>query len=194
MSANPPSYGPPGSFPPPPPPPPPPPGGPYGQQPGQYDQPNQYSQPAYGAAPPPPAKKTWLLWVAGGCGCLVLLAAIFAATLFFGVKAGTAGAETVVKSFLDSAGKGRYVEAYDYFSAPLKATQSLETFRTTASENSHLFQVKDTTFTERSVDLTSAKLAGSLTLESGTDIPAKFDLVKENDAWRILNYSIGSND
>ena len=49
-------------------------------------------------------------------------------------------------------------------------------------------------FNQRSVDTTSANLSGSVTLDSGTDVPAKFDLVQENGAWKLLNYSIGTTD
>jgi hypothetical protein len=193
MSVNPPPPygGPPGSYPPPPPPgeyPPPPP--PYQQAP---------PPPAYGsgyapAAPPPPKQTNWMLWVGGGCGCLIVAAALIGVFFFLGIKAATAGAEETVKAFLKAAGEGRDADAYEYFSAPLKATQSFDDFASLAENSRHLFKVTDTTFNQRSVDTTSAKLEGSLKLEVGTEIPCKFDLVKENDAWRILNYHIGTTD
>lgn len=189
MSVNPPYGGPPGpppgsppSYPPPPP----------SYQPDPYAQQHQpYGQ---GSAPPPPAKKNWLLWVGAGCGCLLLGAAVIAGVIFMGVKAGTAGAEAVVKDFLEAAGEERYAEAYDHFSAPLKETQSYEDFVQSATENPHFFKVKDTTFNQRSVDTTSAKLAGSVTLESGTELPSEFRLVQENGAWKLIAYHIGKSD
>lgn len=193
MSVNPPPPygGPPGSYPPPPPPggypPPPPP--PYQQAP---------PPPAYGSgyapAAPPPKKTNWLLWVGGGCGCLIVAAALIAGFIFLGVKAATAGAEESVKAFLKAAGEERHAEAYDHFSAALKAAQSYEEFVEMATNNRHLFRVTETTFNQRSVDTTSAKLEGTLKLEVGTEVPCKFDLVKENDAWKLLNYHIGTTD
>lgn len=186
MSVNPPPPygGPPPSYPPPPPPPP-----SYGQAPPSYP------PPAYGTPAPPPADdKKWLKWVAAGCGCAVLAAAAFAAIIVFGVRAGTAGAEEVVQKFLKATAEERYTEAYDYFSAPLKETQSYQDFSTAAANNLYLFKVKDTTFLQRSVDTTSAKLEGSVKLEAGTSVPAKFQLVKENGAWKLIAYNIGNTD
>jgi hypothetical protein len=188
MSVNPPPPygGPPGSYPPPPPPPP-------GYPPPPYQQ--EPPPPSYGyapAAPPPPKKTNWLLWVGGGCGCLLVVGALVAVFGYLGIKAATAGAEESVQAFFKAAGEGRDQEAYDYFSGALKAAQSFEEFSTAASNNRHLFKITDTTFNQRSVDTTSAKLEGTVKLEVGTEVPCKFDLVKENGAWRILNYHIGS--
>ncbi len=177
-------------------PPPPPYGGPPGPPPAAYPPPPGppagYPPPAYGAPSAPPPKKTnWIPWVAGGCGCLLVALVAFGLIAYLGVKAGTAGAEKTIQAFLKAAGDENYEAAYGYFSAPLKATQSYEDFAAEASQNAHLFKVKDTTFTERSVDMTTAKLAGSVTLEAGTKVPAKFQLVQENDQWRLIGYNIG---
>src|SRR5690606_11163376 len=53
--------------------------------------PNSETPPPLGAVPqhaPPPAKRSALPWVLGGCGCLLLLSAIIAiaAVVFFGVS------------------------------------------------------------------------------------------------------------
>jgi hypothetical protein len=37
-----------------------------------------------------------------------------------------------------------------------------------------------------------AKLAGTLTLGSGTEVPCSFQLVRENDLWKLISYNIGS--
>lgn len=182
MSVNPPPPygGPPPSYPSPPPP-------PYGQASPSYP------PPAYGAPPPPPSdNKKWLMWVIGGCGCAVVAAALLGVFIFLGVKAATAGAEEVVQKFLKATAEERYAEAYDYFSAPLKASLSYEDFSATAAGNLQFYRVKETTFTQRSVDTTSAKLEGTATLESGTEVPAKFQLVKENDSWKLIGYHIAN--
>lgn len=185
------------TYPPPPPPSYPPPPSSYPPPPPSYPPP-EVPPPAYGGGgfqpgPPPPAKNNWIRWVIGGCGCLVVAAVIFGVLTFMGVKAATGGAEEVVKSFLKATAEERYKEAYGYFSIPLQETQSFSEFRSSASENLYLFKVTDTTFTERSVDLTTAKLAGTLTLEGGTKMPASFQLVKENDQWRLISYNISAN-
>lgn len=183
------TYPPPPSYPPPP---------PSYQPPPSYPPPPEVPPPAYGGggfqpAAPPPAQNNWMRWVIGGCGCLVLVAAIFGVLAFMGIKAATGGAEEVVQSFLKATAAERYKEAYGYFSMPLQENQSFTEFRTTAAANLHLFKVTDTTFTERSVDLNQAKLAGTLTLEGGTKMPASFQLVKENEEWRLIAYNISAD-
>ena len=145
------------------------------------------------AAPAPAPKKAgWIKWVALGCGLAVVLGVVFSAVLFFVVKKATAGPEEVVQKFLADAGAGNYEAAYDAFSAPLKESQSLADFAAAAAANPSLFQVKDTSFTNRSVDMSGAEFSGTLTLESGTEMPATFKLVRENDRWKFIGYFIGS--
>ena len=97
----------------------------------------------------------------------------------------------MVHQFLTAAAAGDYAAAHEFFSAPLKEAQPLEKFTAIATSNPSLFQVKDTTFSDRSVDLSGAKLAGTATLAAGTEVPASFNLVKENGAWKLLGYRIG---
>ena len=58
-----------------------------------------------------------------------------------------------------------------------------------AAAHQQLFQVQDTTFNSRSVDLSGAKLSGSVTLTGGTELPASFELVKESGQWRLTSAS-----
>lgn len=130
-----------------------------------------------------------------GCGGLVLVIAIFVAAIFGVVKMATSGVEEVVQDFLAATARGDYEAAHAHFSAPLKQVQPLDVFRTMAQENPHLFDVQETTFSTRSVSVTEgAVLAGTLTLRSGTKMPANFRLVEENDTWKLLGYNIGSSE
>jgi hypothetical protein len=149
------------------------------------------SVPAAGS-PATDAKKPWIRWVALGCGGLVVLFIAFFLIVTFVVRKATAGPEAVIQDFLAAAGAGRYEEAHDYFSAPLKETQPLSEFTAAAQQNAMFFQVRETTFNNRSVDTTGAELSGSVTLESGTVVPASFQLVRENGEWKLLGYHIGS--
>jgi hypothetical protein len=148
--------------------------------------------PQAGSAPPTPKKAGWFKWVALGCGLAVLLAVAFAGVMFFVVKKATAGPEEVVQKFLADAGAGNYEAAYDAFSAPLKESQSLADFAAAAAANPSLFQVKETSFPNRSMDMSGAEFSGTLTLESGTEMPASFKLVRENGKWKFIAYHIGS--
>ncbi|MCP4201691.1 MAG: DUF4878 domain-containing protein [bacterium] len=137
-------------------------------------------------------KKRWGRLIALGCGALAALIAVFVAIVFLFVWRATAGPEEVIQGFLASAGAGDYAAAHEHFCAPLKEEQSLADFTATVETNTQLFQVKDTSFTERSIDLAGAELAGTVTLERGTKVPASFKLVKENDDWKLISYNIGS--
>jgi len=54
------------------------------------------------------------------------------------------------------------------------------------------FQVEETSFGNRSVDGGGASISGTLRLRSGTEVPASFRLVRENDTWKLIAYEIGS--
>lgn len=129
--------------------------------------------------------------IAIGCGVIVLALAIFIGALLGFVWWATAGPEEAVQNFIAAAAAGDYEKAHDYFSAPLKEQQSLEEFTKAVSGSPSLFAITDTSFTDRSIDTTSAKLSGSVTLKAGTTLPARFELVKENDAWKLIGYHLG---
>lgn len=129
--------------------------------------------------------------VAIGCGVLVLGLAIFVGAILGFVWMATAGPEEAVKSFLAAAAAGDIEKAHDYFSAPLKEQQSLDEFRKAVEGNRSLFAITDSSFSNRSIDTTSAKLSGSVTLQAGTTLPARFELVKENDDWKLIAYHLG---
>jgi len=154
------------------------------------------SQPPYEAVPPSapqaPPKRGWVKWVGIGCGCLVVVVAAFVALFYFGLRAATAGPEETVKEFLAAAGAGDYEKAHGTFSAPLKETQPLDQFAAAAAANASFFKVKETTFNTRSVDMAGATFEGTVTLEAGTEVPASFKLVRENDEWKLISYQIGS--
>jgi hypothetical protein len=130
-----------------------------------------------------------------GCGGLLLAVAIFVAVLFGIVRMATGGVEEVVQDFLAAAARKDYDAAHAHFSAPLKQVQPLETFRASAEANAHLFDVIDTSFSSRSISVTDgAELSGSVTLRSGTKMPASFRLVDEGGKWKLLAYNIGDSD
>jgi hypothetical protein len=145
-----------------------------------------------GAPPVVPKKTSTGKKIALGCGGAAIVAALLAVVLTVVVKKATAGPEAVVKEFLAAAAAGDYAKAHSYFSAPLQQVQPLAQFQAAASARSSFFQVKDTTFSQRSIDTSGAQLSGSVTLTSGTQVPASFKLVRENGAWKLIGYNIGS--
>lgn len=132
--------------------------------------------------------RRWALRV----GTAVLVAAILGSVIFFVVLRMTAEPEQVVREFLAQAAAGDCAAAHAHFSAPLKQVQSLEPFSAAVQANSMFFKVTDMSFNQRSIDQAGAELAGTLTLESGTEVPANFSLVRERGSWKLIEYNIGS--
>lgn len=137
-------------------------------------------------------KSSWVKWVLLGCGGLVLLVVVLGGAIYLFVQKATAGPEEVVQKFLAAAGTGNYAAAHDCFSAPLKEVQPYEQFAAAAKANSSFFAVTDTSFPNRSIDMSGAELSGTVTLKSGTKVPAIFKLVKENGQWKLISYNLGS--
>lgn len=150
------------------------------------------AEPIAGGAGTSAPKKSWVKWVVLGCVGLVVLAAAFAGVLFYVVKAATAGPEQVVQDFLAAAGRGDYAAAHACFSAPLQAAQPLAEFSAAAEANAMFFKVKETSFSQRSIDQDGAEFSGTVTLETGTEVPASFELVRENGDWKLIAYHLGS--
>ena len=154
------------------------------------------AQPTY-APPPPPAPPasplpTWLRFLGIGCGALLLLGMVAGSLFVLVLGKATEGPEATIKAFLTAAGSGDYGTAHGYFSEELKRVQPLEQFSAKAAEHQQLFQVQDTTFNSRSVDMNGAKMSGTLDLTNGTELPASFELVKENGQWRLTSYQLGA--
>ena len=153
------------------------------------------AQPSY-APPPPPGPPpsflpAWARWLGLGCGALLLLGAVVGSVVFVVVRKATAGPEQTVKAFLAAAGSGDFATAHGYFSAALKRKQPVEEFGQAVASHQQLFQVRETTFNSRSIDLAGAELSGSLTLTSGDELPASFTLIKEDGEWRLTSYQLG---
>ncbi len=154
------------------------------------------AQPTY-APPPPPAPPAsplpaWLRFLGIGCGALLLLGMVAGSLFVLVLGKATEGPEATIKAFLAAAGSGDYGAAHGYFSEELKRVQPLEQFSAKAAEHQQLFQVQDTTFNSRSVDMSGAKMSGTLDLTNGTELPASFVLVKEKGQWRLTSYQLGA--
>jgi hypothetical protein len=141
---------------------------------------------------PPMSNRSWMKWAGIGCAGLILLMMIAGAGLYFAVRSLTAGPEDVARDFCSAAAAGDYGRAHDHFSVPLKERQPLDAFTAAVKATPSLFDIVDTTFTDRSIDLSGAKLAGTVTLRAGTTVPVSFTFVRENDVWKLPAYNIGS--
>jgi len=144
--------------------------------------------------PQPPKARPWIRWVLIGCGSLIALLIVFVVIILFVVKQATAAPEEVVQNFLAETAAGNLEAAHDCFSAPLKEVQPFDQFAAGARANQHLFDIVDTSFTNRSVDMAGAQFEGTVTLKSGTKVPCSFKLVRENDTWKLISYNLGNGD
>jgi hypothetical protein len=125
---------------------------------------------------------------------LLVLFVVFLVAVFFIVKQATAAPEEVVQTFLAETAAGNLEAAHDCFSAPLKDVQPFDQFAAGVNANRHLFDVADTSFPSRSVDMNGAEFEGTVTLQSGTEVPCSFKLVRENDDWKLIAYNIGDSE
>lgn len=150
--------------------------------------------PSAPAAPPPhhpPAKRGWVKWLFIGCGLILLIIAGMIAAIWFGVTKATEGPEKVVREFLEAAAEGDAARAHETFSAPLRDVQSIEQLQAMMDQEPSLFATTDATFSNRKVDGSGVELSGTATLESGTEAPVSFRLVRENDEWKLISWEIG---
>jgi hypothetical protein len=138
--------------------------------------------------------RPWLRWVLLGCGGLIALFVVFIIVILFVVKQATAAPEEVVQTFLSEIAVGNLEAAHDCFSAPLKEVQPFDQFAAGVEANQHLFDITETSFNSRSVDMAGAEFEGTVTLASGTKVPCSFKLVRENETWKLISYNIGAGD
>lgn len=124
-------------------------------------------------------------WIAG---CLTVLAVV---VLFIGGTIGlafwaTKGIVKVVNEQLVYLRKGDIEGAYNLTSGDFRKATSLEQFKKFVSSYPSLFQNKSASFTQREIKNNMGHIEGTLTAMDGSRTPVKYDLVKENNEWRIL--------
>lgn len=134
----------------------------------------------------------WFRWVAIGFGLFVLIDVVILALVFSFLHRETADPQAVVEDFLAVTGDGDWPAAHGSFAASLRDRQPLELFTVVASSNADLFAVETTTFHVRSVGEYDAELSGVLRLRSGTNVPARFALAREDKAWKLTAWEIAS--
>jgi len=96
-----------------------------------------------------------------------------------------------VESFLAAAGRGDYEAAHDHFAGPLEEVQPYDVFAGIAADNTGFFQVQELRLV-KSQGENGPHYEGTLLLESGPEVSASFDLVREAGKWRLMAYHIGS--
>lgn len=138
--------------------------------------------------------RSWLKWVGIGCGGVLVLLGAFIAVVFFVVGRATAEPEKVARAFVEATTRGDLAAAHALYSAPLKDKQTLEQLQAAARATPSLYKVSDLSFSSRSVDGNGAEFKGTATLSTGTEVPCRFKLVREQDSWRLIAYNLGDDE
>jgi Clostripain family/Domain of unknown function (DUF4864) len=128
--------------------------------------------------PGSPKKKKWPK-ILGGMVAFIILAV----GLGFYFTAGMAG---VVEKQLDLLRQGDIKGAYSLTSKDFHKATSLEQFTAFVKQYPSLSQNQGHTFSTRSIENNIGTVKGTLTAKDGAVTPVEFQLVKEQEEWRIL--------
>ena len=101
--------------------------------------------------------RPWFRWVLIGCVSLIALFIVLIVVILLVVQQATAAPEEVVQTFLAEISAKNLEAAHDCFSAPLKEVQPFDKFAAGVEANQHLFDITDTSFNNRSVDMAGAE-------------------------------------
>lgn len=151
-----------------------------------------------GQAQPPQGGGSKTKYIVAGCGCCVLLVgAIVAAMLVFGIGVGgfvvgqTEPAAKVAREFLAKAGAGDVAGAHATFHAKLKEKVSEEQLEGMISSHPELFKAKDSTFSSRSIKDGVVRLQGTVVNEKGETKNCLFKAVEESPgSWKLIQFNI----
>lgn len=113
---------------------------------------------------------------------IVVVVAILVALLFFA----TSGLPKAADEFFTLVGQGKIGEAYLATAAEFRAATSEEEFAAFLRESA-LGEYASASWPTRTIENNRGRLEGTVTTRAGGQIPVELDLVKEGDAWKILN-------
>jgi hypothetical protein len=97
----------------------------------------------------------------------------------------------VISSFLTAAAAGDAATAHGCFSVGLKEALPLEKLSSDVAAHADLFRTRELRLVKGRGD-GGPRYKGTLVLESGQEMPASFDLVREGREWRLSRFKIGS--
>lgn len=149
------------------------------------EEPSSLPPPPQVPAPSSPSKDKTLLYVllAGG-GCLVLFAviAVIVFTVLFKV---TAEPLEVVNHHLGALRSGDVDKAYSHCSKAFKENTDLDEFRNFVNQNPLLMTASEFSSSNREISNGVAKLKGTIKGMNGSILEAEFELIQENEVWKI---------
>jgi hypothetical protein len=144
-----------------------------------------------GGGPAPKGGKGPFFWIASGCGGCLLLMVLAGGGIVGGIFMLTRGARDVVGEQIDDIKAGKMQEAYGRLSADLRSRVTPEAFAAFVERHPGLKANEDATFTNRSFRNDTATLGGTLTAAGGAKEDVRYDLVKEDGAWKVAEIVVG---
>ncbi|MBZ0217500.1 MAG: DUF4864 domain-containing protein [Fimbriimonadaceae bacterium] len=135
--------------------------------------------PADAAAPP---KKKMAMWKKILIGLVVVIVAAISAALYF-----TSGLTETVDRQIAALQRGDIRGAYEETSVAFQQNTSIEDFTQFVQSNPILTRITGHSFSSRKVENGVGYLRGKLTTDGGGVQPVSYQLVKENDIWKILS-------
>lgn len=96
-----------------------------------------------------------------------------------------------IRAFLGAAASGDHRTAHGYCAASLQEALPFEEFAADAASHAGLFRTRELRLTKVRGDR-GPHYRGTLLLESGREVPASFKLLRENGAWRLTAFQMGS--
>lgn len=96
-----------------------------------------------------------------------------------------------ISAFLTAAAAGDAATAHGCFSVGLKEALPLEKLASDVSAHADLFRTRELRLVKGRGD-GGPRYKGTVVLESGPEVPASFDLVREGGEWRLSHFKIGS--
>jgi hypothetical protein len=136
----------------------------------------------------PPKKRRWLKIVLGILAVFVVIIAVAVGVAFWA----TSGLVDTIDRQLAAIKKGDYQAAYNETSLGLRDKFSLAAFEAYVKRYPVLVNNKSHSFSNRSFKDSVGRVEGTLTDTRGQVMPVQYQLVKENDAWRITYIHIGA--
>ncbi len=102
----------------------------------------------------------------------------------------TSGIVKVAEEQLSLIKSGDINGAYALTSGTFKQATSLEVFTDFVNAYPVLSKNASVSFTERQVEGVQGYLYGTITAEDGTTMIIEYELIKENDAWRVVGINL----
>ncbi|MCI0443497.1 DUF4864 domain-containing protein [bacterium] len=143
-----------------------------------------YPQPESGQS----KDSTLLKLVIAGCGCLILIAvlfAFFAGKLFFRVM----DPPRVVKAQIKALNDGNLNDAYGYFSVEYRKKHNLTSFKSDIDAFSDILPIEQDSLNRVTVENNKASVEGMLTGHNGVVFPVHYILIREKREWKIDEYN-----